>query len=101
DIEAEEREGAIVIEAGNGRGRRAVELADKKSMGIDGVETRGVAQPGIPAFARGPIHRDGNLLRPHRANAQISGPGHCALLASERKPLRSKAESISSKLAGS
>src|SRR5205823_234828 len=66
EIEAEECEGAIVMETGNGRGRRALELANEKPLGIDSVETRGVAQPGIPAFTRAPIHGDGDLRRPHR-----------------------------------
>src|SRR5437870_2082394 len=86
EIEAEECEGAIVIETGNGRGRRALELANEKPLGIDSVETRGVAQPGIPAFTRGPIYGDGDLRRPHRANAQLTSACHFALLAIACRP---------------
>src|SRR5207244_3631231 len=35
DVEAEEREPLVVIDAGDGRGRRAVEVADEKSIGGD------------------------------------------------------------------
>src|SRR4051795_6012315 len=60
DVEAEKRESVIVVDAGNRRGRRAVELADEKAFGgeargVDGGEARGVAKTGIPALGRRPV----------------------------------------------
>jgi hypothetical protein len=76
NIEAEERESIIVIDAGDRRRRRAVELADEKAVGIDGIEAFGIGEAGIPAFRRRPIDGDGNFVGPHGANAQPSCASH-------------------------
>jgi hypothetical protein len=75
DIEAEKRESVVVVDAGNRRGRRAVELADEKAFGVDGGETCGVTEAGIPALGRRPVGGDGDLVRRHRADAQLMSHG--------------------------
>ena len=102
DVEAEEGESLVVIDAGDGRGRRAIELADQKALRVDGGEAGGVGEARIPAFRRRPVGGDGDLVRPHRPNAQAACVRHfglptfmpAGLCPSTRAP-------ISSRIAGS
>jgi hypothetical protein len=71
DVEAKKRESVVVVDAGNRRGSRAVELSDQKATGVDGGKARGVAEAGIPALGRRPVGGDGDLVRRHRADAQV------------------------------
>jgi hypothetical protein len=70
DIEAEEGEARIVIDAGYGRRRSAVELAYEEALRIDCDEAGVVGEARIPAFGRGPVHRYRDFLRPHRPDAK-------------------------------
>ena len=56
DVEAEESEAPVVIDAGDGRGRRAVELADEEACRIGRGETSVVGKAGVPAFGCRPVH---------------------------------------------
>ena len=72
DVEAEKRESIIVVDAGNRRGRRAVELADEKAAGVDGGEARGVGR-GRDSSPRPPPSRRRAAISSgrHRADAQV------------------------------
>ena len=72
DVEAEEGEAVVVIDAGDGRDRLAVDLADEETFRVRDCKAGGVAQAGIPALGRGPVDRDGDLLRPLIADLQIA-----------------------------
>jgi hypothetical protein len=71
DVEAEEGERVVVIDAGDGRGRRAVDLADQKALGIDSGEALRVRLARIPALGRGPVGGERDLAGPQRANAEV------------------------------
>src|SRR5262249_7247456 len=79
DVETEERESAIVIEAGDGRGGHPVELADEKAVAVDAGKAGGIGEARIPAFRRRPIERDGDLFGPHGTNAQLARGSHFGL----------------------
>ena len=68
DVEAEKGKARIVIDAGDDRGRRAIELCDEKAFRIDGSKARVVGEARIPALARGPVHGQRNFIRPHCSN---------------------------------
>ena len=72
DVEAEEGEARTVIDAGDGRGRSAVELADEEAFRIGRGEAGFVGEAWIPAFACCPIHRYRDFVRPHRPDAQVA-----------------------------
>jgi len=69
DVEAKEGEACAVIDAGDGRGRSAVELADQEAFRIDRGEAGVVGEAGVPAFGCGPVHRYRDFVRPHRPDA--------------------------------
>jgi hypothetical protein len=69
DVEAEEGEARAVIDAGDGRGRSAVELADQEAFRIDRGEAGVVGEARVPAFGCGPVHRYRDFVRPHRPDA--------------------------------
>ena len=71
DVEAEEREVRIVIDARDGRGGSAVQLADQEAAGIDGGEAGGIGDARIPSFGRCPVHGDRDFVVPHRPDAQF------------------------------
>ena len=56
DVKAEKGKPRTVIDAGDGRGRLAVEFADEKAFRIDGSKAAGIGEAGIPAFSRRPVH---------------------------------------------
>src|SRR5262249_25397846 len=58
DVEPEEGEARAVIDAGDGGGRSAVELADEKAARIDRGEAGGVGEARVPAFGRRPVDGD-------------------------------------------
>src|SRR5262249_8760821 len=90
DVEAEEGEAGVIVDARDGRGRLAVELADEEAVRIDRGETGGVGQSRVPGFGCGPIDRDGDFVRPHRPDAQVS---HGSNPAANSPPLPRKRES--------
>jgi len=71
DVKAEKGKALAVIDAGDGRGRRAVELRDEEALPIDASKARGVGEAGIPALSRRPIDGQGNFIRPHRSNVGV------------------------------
>ena len=71
DVEAEEGEAGVIVDAGDGRRRLAAELPDQKTLRVHGGEARGVRAAGIPAFRRRPIGGKRDLVRTHRANTKI------------------------------
>jgi hypothetical protein len=71
DVEAEEGEPVVVIDAGDGRSRRAVELADQKTLGVDGGEAWRVGEARIPALGRRPVGGERDLVGPYRPNAEV------------------------------
>ena len=70
DIETEEGEARTIIDAGNGRGRFAFDLADEEALRIDRGEAGIIGKTRIPAFGRGPVHGDRDFVRPHGADVQ-------------------------------
>src|SRR5258708_9989371 len=70
DVEAEKGESRAVIDAGDGRGRSAVELADEEAFRIGRGEAGVVGEARVPAFGRRPVHGYRDFVRPHRADAQ-------------------------------
>src|SRR5207248_4965888 len=72
DVEAEEGEARTVIDAGDGRGRGAVELADEEAFRIGRGEAGAVGEARIPAFGCCPVHRYRDFVRPHRPDAQVA-----------------------------
>jgi len=56
DIETEEGETRTVIDAGDGRGRSAFELADEEAFRIGRGEAGVVGEARVPAFGRRPVH---------------------------------------------
>jgi hypothetical protein len=70
DVEAEKGEAVIVIDAGDGRGRRAVELTDQKPAAVDRGKTGGIRKTGVPALARRPIGGERDLVASHGADAK-------------------------------
>ena len=72
DIKATEGEVLIVDGHGDARDRAAVEHAHEEAVGIDGVETGGVAQPRIPAFRGGPVDDVSTLRERHCLDAVIA-----------------------------
>ena len=65
DVEAEEGEAAVVIDAGDGRGRCAVELADQEAAGVDAGKAGCIGKARVPAFRRCPVDGDGDFVRVH------------------------------------
>ncbi|MEY9191075.1 hypothetical protein ABH987_004703 [Bradyrhizobium ottawaense] len=53
DVEAEEGEAIIVVDAGDGRDRLAVDLADEETLRVGNREAGGIAVARIPALGRG------------------------------------------------
>src|SRR5262249_61707632 len=90
DVEAEEGEPRVVIDARDGRRRASIELADQKTVRIDGGETGAVSKAGIPALGRRPVDGELDLLGPHRANMQAacSSHGRSSMLSALRTGLR-------------
>jgi hypothetical protein len=72
DVEAEEGEAIVVVDAGDGRDRLAVDLANEKAVRVGDRETGGVGEARIPALRRGPLDGDGDLLGAHIADLQIA-----------------------------
>jgi hypothetical protein len=56
DIESEEGETRAVVDAGDGRGRSAFELADEEAFRIGRGEAGVVGEARVPAFCRRPVH---------------------------------------------
>ena len=56
DIETEEGEARTVVDAGDGRGRSAFELADEEAFRIGRGEAGVVGEARVPAFGRRPVH---------------------------------------------
>src|SRR5205823_4277116 len=75
DIETEEGKARTVIDAGDGRSRRAFKLGDQEALRIDCGKAGVIGEARIPAFGCGPVHGDGDFVRPHRPNAQTVGGG--------------------------
>src|SRR5689334_25448710 len=71
DVEAEKGEARAVVDAGNGRGWNAVELADQEAFGVGPRETGFVSEAWIPAFGCRPVHGYRDFVRPHRPDLQI------------------------------
>jgi hypothetical protein len=76
DVEAEKRKARVVIDAGDGGRRLAVDLADEEALRIDGCEAGRVGEARIPALRGRPVGGDGDLLGAHRADAQVALLGH-------------------------
>jgi hypothetical protein len=55
-VETEERETRTVIDAGDGRGQSAFELADEEVFRIGRGEAGVVGEARVPAFGRRPVH---------------------------------------------
>ena len=55
DVETEEGEAFVVIDAGDDGGRLAFEFADEKAAPVDRHETVGIGKAGIPSLGRGPV----------------------------------------------
>ena len=56
DVETAEGETRTVIDAGDGRGRSAFELADEEAFRIGRGEAGVVGEARVPAFSRRPVH---------------------------------------------
>ena len=73
DIETEEGETRTVIDAGDGRGRSAVELADEEAFRIGRGEAGVVGEARVPAFGGRPVYieissgRIGRMRKPFMA----------------------------------
>src|SRR5262245_20097157 len=70
DVEAEEGDAIIVVDAGDRRGRRAVELADEESAWIDRGKAGSIGDAGIPPLSGGPVCGKHDLVRPHGADVE-------------------------------
>jgi hypothetical protein len=55
DVKAEKGKARIVIDAGDGCDRLAVELCDEKAFRIDGSKAGVVGEAWIPSLSRGPV----------------------------------------------
>src|SRR5262249_23629610 len=62
----------LVIHARDSGGRCAVELAHEEALRVHCGEAGGVGKAGVPAFRRRPVDRDGDFVRPHGPDAQVS-----------------------------
>ena len=82
DVEAEECEAVVVVDARDGRRRLAVELADQEAFGVDGRKARRIVEAGIPALGRRPVRRERDLVgahRPDRVGVRVAHSLHFGL----------------------
>ena len=72
DVEAQEGEARVVIDAGDGGDWSAVDLADEEAVRIHGCKARSVGEARVPAFGRRPVDGKRDFVRPHRPHAQVA-----------------------------
>ena len=72
DVKAKEGEARSVIDAGDRRGRSAVEFANEETIRIYTRKAGGVGEARIPSFR--PVDGDLDLVRPHTTNAHNYAP---------------------------
>ena len=72
DIEAAKCEVVVVDGHRHARDRAAVKHAHEEAVGIDRVETGGVAQPRVPAFRGGPVDDRLDARKRHSLYAVIA-----------------------------
>ncbi|MGC0394380.1 hypothetical protein ABIF91_006766 [Bradyrhizobium sp. USDA 241] len=72
DVEAEEGESLVVIDAGDGRDRLAVDFADEEALRIGDGEAGGIGKARIPSLGRGPVDGEGDFVGAQIADLQFT-----------------------------